>query len=63
MREAFKPGTIVRWDIPDGGLCKIVGYDLEGYYIVRTIPDGRLLQGYKVDLLLLEEWKKKYGRK
>jgi len=61
MREAFKPGTLVRWNIPDGGFCEIARYDLEGFYVVNSVPDRRLLIAKEDDLLLPEEWKERYG--
>lgn len=60
MREAFKPGTTVRWNIPDGARCTIVCYLKEGFYLIRTIPEGREMIGRGSDLLLPEKWEQKY---
>lgn len=65
MKTEFTPGTKVRWNIPDGGLAeitnakpankwdwKIPGYLGEGFYEVRTIPEGRLLIAHEDDIIL-----------
>jgi hypothetical protein len=66
MKTEFKPGVLVRWNIPDGGLAEITnhqktrdwdipGYLGEGFYLVRTIPEGRELVGHEDDLILEQD--------
>lgn len=61
MIEASKPGTKVRWAIPDGGMAEIITYKGEGFYLVKTIPEQRELIGSENDLLLEHEWRKKFN--
>ena len=65
MREAFKPGTEVRFNIPDGALavitdyCKswdwrVPGYLGDGFYLIQTIPEQRRLVAHEDDLELVK---------
>jgi hypothetical protein len=50
MKERFKPGVRCRWKIVDGGLCEIVKYLREGYYLVESIPERRELVADEDDI-------------
>ncbi len=54
MKAAFQPGTAVRFSIPDGERATITRYLQEGFYLVRTVPDGRELVVQEDDLILDE---------
>jgi len=55
MIDSFTPGTKVRWNIPNGGLAKILYYVKEGFYMVETIPEQRELITQENDLMLVKE--------
>lgn len=62
MKTEFTPGTRVQWNIPgiltrtirdlgeEGALAEIVRYLGEGFYAVRTIPEGRELVAAEYDI-------------
>ncbi len=52
MKAAFQPGTAVRFSIPDGTRATIMRYLQEGFYLIRTVPDGRELVVEEDDLIL-----------
>ncbi len=52
MKAAFQSGTAVRFSSPDGARANIIRYLEEGFYLVRTVPDGRELVVQEDDLIL-----------
>lgn len=65
MKTEFTAGARVRFNIPDGGLAeitdrkkswdwKVPGYLGEGFYEVKTIPEGRLLIVREDEIVLAE---------
>lgn len=60
MRECFKHGVDVRWNIPDGGRARIVQCLGEGWYEVCTVPEQRLMIAKEEEILLVYEWDRKY---
>lgn len=46
----WKPGTKVRFNIPDGANAEIIKYVGEFYWKIRTIPEGRELLAHQDDL-------------
>ena len=61
MKTFLKPGTKVRFKIPDSCLAKITdhkksydwkvpGYLGEGFYLIETIPDNRKLVAHEDDI-------------
>lgn len=59
MIKDFTPGTRVRWVLkrytPNeylGGRAEIVRYAGEGWYIVKTIPEGREMVTHEDDIVL-----------
>ncbi len=52
MKAAFQPGTAVRFSIPDGARATITRYLQEGFYLIRTVPEGRELVVQEDDLIL-----------
>ncbi len=52
MKAAFQSRTAVRFKIPDGARATITRYLQEGFYLVRTVPDGRELVVQEDDLIL-----------
>jgi len=54
MNQKFNVGDLVRWNIPDGQLCKVIRQWNHEIYEIQTIPDCRLLIGYLDDFILVE---------
>ena len=51
MKTAFVEGFPVRFNIADSVRAKIVRYLREGFYEIRTIPEGRSMVAHEDDLV------------
>lgn len=58
MKTAFKPGTLVRFNIPNGAIVRIVRYDMEDFYVIIG-EDGKHKIAHQDDLMLHNPEEKK----
>ena len=55
MTTAFKPGVLVRYNIPDGALARIERYIQDGFYEVQHVPQNNVFRiAHEDDLVLAE---------